>query len=426
MSVVRPARFNRDSELIAAVDIGASKAVCLIAHLAPSAGRRKVPEIIGVGRQGGAPSERSAAGVGAAETAVRGAVDAAERMAGDRIKSVSVAISGRRLHCRRVGVDLDIDGGRVTQEDLVDCLRQGAAAAAVDGCSAIHALPISYAVDGEDASGDPAGLAGSVLTAEILGVGARECDVSNIDAMIERCGLTLDDLVAAPLAAAEAVLVEDERDLGVILIDIGARSTDYAVFERGALVDCGGVALGGEHITRDIAHAFGAPLREAERVKTLFGAALIGVGDEHKLVDFPQLGDESDIIRVSRAELSAVITPRLEEIFELTAKRLPGDARSRLCVRRAVLTGGASLLVGARETAERVLSLKARLGRPTALAGAPDAATSPQFSVAAGLIHLAAEQSLKRRNAAFARRASPPMSAHGMFAGVGQWLKENF
>ncbi|MEX0645163.1 MAG: cell division FtsA domain-containing protein [Parvularculaceae bacterium] len=230
--------------------------------------------------------------------------------------------------------------------------------------------------------------------------------------------------MAAPLAAAEAVLVEDERDLGVILIDIGARSTDYAVFERGALVDCGGIALGGEHITRDIAHAFGAPLREAERVKTLFGAALIGVGDEHKLVDFPQLGDEGDVIRVSRAELSMVITPRLEEIFELTAKRLPVDSRSRFGVRRAVLTGGASLLIGARETAERVLSLKARLGRPTSLAGAPDAATSPQFSVAAGLIHLAAEQSMKRREAAYSRRSVAP--AQGVFAGVGAWLKENF
>ncbi|MEX0645162.1 MAG: cell division protein FtsA [Parvularculaceae bacterium] len=189
MVIVRPARFHRESELIAAVDIGASKAVCLIAHLAPSAGRRKVPEIIGVGRQGDAPSERGANLIGAAETAVRAAVDAAERMAGDRIKGVTVAIGGRRLHCRRLGVDLDIDGGRVTQEDLVDCLRQGAAAAAVDGSAAIHALPISYAVDGEDASEDPAGLAGSVLTAEILGVGARESDVSNIEAMIERCGL---------------------------------------------------------------------------------------------------------------------------------------------------------------------------------------------------------------------------------------------
>ncbi|MGE0409050.1 MAG: cell division protein FtsA [Amphiplicatus sp.] len=421
MVVIRPARFHREGELIAALDIGASKAVCLIAHLAPFAGRKKTPEIVGVGRQGGAPSER---GVHATEGAIRAAVDAAERMAGERIKGVTVGIGGRRLVCRRLGVDLDV-GARVTEEDLVDCLRQGAAAAADDDHAAIHALPIVYSVDGEETD-EPVGGAGSVLTAELLGVSARKRDVANIDALIERCGLKLDDLVAAPLAAAEAVLVEDERDLGVLLIDIGARATDFAVYERGALTACGGIPLGGEHVTRDIAHAFGAPLREAERVKTLYGAALIGAGDEHRLVDFPQLGDETDIMRVSRAELSAVITPRLEEILELTAKKIPSNSRSRLGVRRAVLTGGGSLLVGARETAERVLSMRARLARPTALSGAPDAATSPQFSVAAGLIHLAAEQRARRREAAFARRPVRAVSAGGVFANVGAWLRENF
>jgi cell division protein FtsA len=423
MSVMRTARLHKDSELIAAADIGASKVVCLIAHLAPAAGRRKTPEIIGVGRHGSNDGEDGK--VAATESALRAAVDAAERMAGERIKGVHAAIGGRKLQCRRLGVDLDIEGGSVTDEDLVDCLRQGAAAAAADGCAAIHALPIGYAVDGDDARDDPVGLAGNLLTAEMLGVGARESHVANIQSLVERCGLRLDDLVAAPLAAAEAVLVEDERDLGVVLIDIGARSTDYAVFERGALVGCGGVKLGGDHITRDIAKLFGAPVREAERVKTLYGAALVCADDEHRLVDFPQLGDESDVVRVSRAELSAVITPRLEEILEMTRDRLDADARSRHGVRRIVLTGGGSLLIGARETAERVLSMKARLGRPNSLAGAPDAATSPQFAVCAGLIQLAAKRKVERDGA---RRSPAPVRAAsaGVFSGVGQWLRENF
>ncbi|MBI1366745.1 MAG: cell division protein FtsA [Alphaproteobacteria bacterium] len=426
MAVIRPAKFSKDSELIAAIDIGASKAVCLIARLAPSRGRTRVPEIIGVGRFGEAVGERAQANAQSAETALRGAVDAAERMAGERIRGVTAAMSGRRLACRRIGVDLDIEGGRVTQEDITDCMRQGAAAAAVDGAAPVHALPISYAIDGEDSMGDPTGLAGSTLTAEILGVSARERHVVNLEALIERCGLKLDDLVAAPLAAAEAVLVEDERELGAILLDIGARSTDFAVFERGALVACGGVPLGGEHVTRDIAHAFGAPLKDAERIKTLYGAALIGAGDENKLVNVPQLGDEDEFVKVSRAELSAVIAPRLEEIFELAAERLPSDARARHGVRRLILTGGGSLLVGAREMAERVLKMKTRLGRPAGLAGAPDAATAPQFSVCAGLIQLAVKQKAERADLAAACRPPVRATQGGLLAGVGQWLRENF
>ncbi|HXI86755.1 MAG TPA: cell division FtsA domain-containing protein, partial [Parvularculaceae bacterium] len=224
----------------------------------------------------------------------------------------------------------------------------------------------------------------------------------------------------------EAVLVEDERELGAILLDIGARTTDYAVFERGALVACGGVPLGGEHVTRDIAHAFGAPLKDAERIKTLYGAALTGAGDENKLVDIPQLGGEGEVMRISRAELCAVITPRLEEVFELAAEKLPSDSRAMHGVRRLILTGGGSLLIGARETAERILKMKTRLGRPTGLAGAPDAATAPQFAVCAGLIQLAAKQKEERIDP----RATPiaPMRAAGggLLAGVGQWLKENF
>lgn len=426
MAVIRPAKFSKDSELIAAIDIGASKAVCLIARLAPSRGRTRVPEIIGVGRFGEAVGERAQANAQSAETALRGAVDAAERMAGERIRGVTAAMSGRRLACRQIGVDLDIEGGRVTQEDITDCMRQGAAAAAVDGAAPVHALPISYAIDGEDSMGDPTGLAGSTLTAEILGVSARERHVVNLEALIERCGLKLDDLVAAPLAAAEAVLVEDERELGAILLDIGARSTDFAVFERGALVACGGVPLGGEHVTRDIAHAFGAPLKDAERIKTLYGAALIGAGDENKLVNVPQLGDEDEFVKVSRAELSAVIAPRLEEIFELAAERLPSDARARHGVRRLILTGGGSLLVGAREMAERVLKMKTRLGRPAGLAGAPDAATAPQFSVCAGLIQLAVKQKAERADLAAACRPPVRTTQGGLLAGVGQWLRENF
>lgn len=425
MRTARATKAHKDGELIAAIDVGASRAACLIAYLSPTGGGEATAEIIGAGRQGAGQRKRSVSKAHSAENALRGAVEAAERLAGERVKAVHAAVGGRFLYCRRIGVDLEIAGGSVAKEDVADCLRQGAEIAAPDGFKRLHALPISYAIDGEDAGVDPIGFAGDVLTAEVLGVGVRESHFANLEAIAERCGLRIENSVAAPFAAGEAVLYDDEKELGVVLIDIGAASTDFAVYERGALIACGGSPLGGDHITRDIAQIFGAPLKHAERVKTLYGSALAGAGDEHKLVDIEQIGASHEVLRAPRAEISAVIAPRLEEIFEMTEKRLPTDASARHRVRRVVLTGGGSLLVGARETAENVLGMKARLGRPTPLAGSPDAASGPQFSVCAGLIQLAAKQ----KSANQVSTIKPPLrriAGGGVFGNVGHWLRENF
>lgn len=397
----------------------------MLARLVPGADGAKTPEIIGVGMQGAAAPQ---AGIGngsdLADFALRAAVDAAERMAGERVRDVCAAVPGRALLCRRVGVELPIESGRVAREDVVECLAETARAAAPHGFRALHALPIGYTVDGEDAGADPVGLAGANLDADMLGVGGRENSLANLESLIQRCGLRVEDAFAAPLAAAEATLLDDEKELGVVLIDLGARSTNYAVYLRGALVDCGGAPVGGDHVTRDIAAAFGAPLADAERAKTLYGAAFLGAREEQALLDLRQLGDDGEI-RVSRAELAAVIAPRMEEIFELTLQRLSTEGRDRRSARRLVLTGGGSLLVGARETAERVLGMRARLGRPAAMPGAPDAATAPQFSVCAGLIQLATKQRT-RRDRASARAEQQRPAAGGVLASVGQWLRDNF
>ncbi|MEQ1929909.1 MAG: cell division protein FtsA [Parvularculaceae bacterium] len=414
---------SRDSNLVAAVDVGASKAACLIARIALTEEGARSVEIVGAGLHGASGADRASPAAG--ENALRAAVDAAERMAGGRVNSVYSAVNGRHLLCRRIGAAVDLVDGRVSQEDIEECLKSGLEAAAAEGSAALHASPIRFLIDGEETGFSPVGLAGAVLTAEILGVGAREAQLLNADALIERCGLKVERRFPAPAAAAEAVLIDDEKELGCILIDIGAASTGFAVYERGALIDCGGARLGGDHITRDLAQIFGAELAHAERVKTLYGSALAGIGDEHKLVDFPQLGDVEDIHRVSRAEVSSVITPRLEEMFEKASERLSKEARF-IGVRRAVLTGGGSLLIGARETAERMLGVKARLGRPSPLAGSPDAATAPQFSVCVGLIELAAAARADRTRQRSSNARPARRTPGGLAASVGGWLKDNF
>jgi len=418
---------SRDRGLIAAVDIGGSKAACVIARLTPVFDGEVEPDVIGVGQHGGVCRDKRPD----IESSLRAAVEAAERMAGERIRRVSVAVPGRSVGCRRIAVDLDVSGGVVTQDDVEECLTQGAAAAAPEGSTPLSSSRIRFLVDGEPVD-EPAGLAGGVLAAEMLGLSVRDSYAENVEALLGRCGLELDELIVGPAAAGDIVLIDDEKELGVILIDIGAKSTDFALYEKGALVACGAVPLGGDHITRDIAQIFGSPIAKAERIKTLFGSALSSAGDEHRLVDFPQLGDEAEVARHSRAELAQVIAPRFEEIIELTLDALPKSGSARRSIRRAVLTGGGSLLVGARETAERIVGVKTRLGRPAALSGAPEAATAPQFATAVGVIQSAARLRTVAGKPAFAIGSTPVSSRQkqsavgGVIGNVGAWLRSNF
>lgn len=421
---LRPAR---DRGLVAAIDIGGSKVACVIAQLTPVFNGEVEPDVVGVGQHGGVCRNKRPD----VEASLRAAVEAAERMAGERIRRVYVAASGRSLGSRRIAVDLDISGGVVTEDDVEECLAQGSAAAAPEGATPLYASKIRFLVDGEPAD-DPIGLSGGVLGAEMLGLSVRDSYAENIEALVGRCGLEVEGLIAGPSAAADSVLIDDEKDLGVIMIDIGAKSTDFALYERGALLACGGIAVGGDHITRDIAQIFGSPIAKAERLKTLYGSVLTGAGDEHRFVDFPQLGDENEVARHSRTELAQVIAPRFEEILELTLAALPQSAAARRAIRRAVLTGGGSLIVGARESAERVIGVKTRLGRPAPLAGAPETATAPQFAAVVGVIQAAAHgrtpnaRAARGHGAGTGGGAAGARALGGVFGNVGAWLRSNF
>ena len=427
-SNVRPLRRKpRDNRVVAAIDLGASKVACFIAALTSDGDDEFGAEVIGVGCCGLPPRAATGRYVDNLEASLRRAVELAERMAGVEISSAHVAAPGRLMRARRIGVDLEIADGVVTQEDVDDAIREGASLAAPPDCVALSASPIAYRIDGEASYGDPVGRPGALLSAELLGLSVRQSAIDNLSAIVERCGLGAAEIAPAPVAAAESCLIEDEKELGVVLIDIGAASTGFAVYDDGALVDCGGVSIGGGHITRDIAQIFGAPVSDAERIKTLHGAALIGPGDEHRFVDFPRLGDGADPSRASRADLCEVIIPRMEEIFELVAEKLPGDARARTSLRRAVITGGGSLLVGAREIAEKTLAMKTRIGRPLSIIGAPEAGAAPGFSVCAGLIMKAAANPPARKFFLGGDRQSRHAeSKSAVFGDAGRWLRAKF
>jgi len=396
----------RDGALVAALDIGAAKTVCFIARVV-SAGNGMIDcDIIGAGHFGsqlptGGADHQSFAH---RERAIRCAVETAEQMAGERIHEIHIAVPGRALRCRRVAVELEIAGGFVTADDVVDSLIEGSKLINPEGDQTLHTVPIGYRLDGEDMGPDPRGFRCSVLTTQMLGVSASENVISNLTALIEASGLKAASFIAAPMAAADTILVDDEKELGVLTIDIGSDGLAYGVHRDGRLTACGGCAPGARHISRDIAQIFSTPIDHAERQKILHGTVLASSSDDHRFVDFVPIANEgagaglgqgqgaSDKHCVSRAEMAAVITARMEEIYETLLDKIIQEQGSINPLRRVVLTGGGSQLEGVREHAEKIFGMKARLGRPATIEGAPEALCGPAFSVCAGTLHHAASR----------------------------------
>lgn len=396
-------KLPRDGDIVAVLDIGAAKSVCFIARVTPVADGSVDADIIGAGHYGARPQTqhhdknymaaqeqgaplRQSGSLAAREKAVRAAVEAAETLAGERISEVHICVPGHALQSRHVGVDLDIAGGFVTGDDIADSLSEGAGLLTPEGAVCLHALPTGYMIDGDDVGTDPRGLRGSVLTTRMLGIHASENTLANLESVVENAGLCVASWVAAPLACARSVLVDDEKELGVLVIDFGAHGISYTVYHDGRPTGCGGISPGAGYVTRDIAQCFSTPIAHAERQKILHGTLLNSAGDEHRFVDMLPIVAGDAKTRVSRADLTSVITPRIEEIYENLIQKIINDGANLSDLRRVVITGGGSQLEGLREHAERIFAMKARLGRPLDIAGAPEALTGPAFSVSAGAI----------------------------------------
>lgn len=424
----RSAAYAGGGALIAALDIGASKVACFIARAEYGGDEALSVDVVGVGHHVHAAGSRSAGDglieIGATDRAIRAALDSAERMSGERVRRVYAALGGRYLRCRRLRVDLELDGHMVTEDDVGAAVSHGASAAVEEGWTSLHSAPVLFSVDGAGGVRDPRGLAAETLGAELLSVTARTSAVRNLTACAQGSHVDLTAVAPGPYAAALATLVDDEKELGVLCLDMGARTTGLAVMERGALVHCSGVPLGGAHVTADIARILGVPIAEAERLKTLYGSAICA-GDDAITVDAPQLGETGERVRASRGEIAAVIAPRLEETFEHVRDQVAAAGLNRGVVRRVVLTGGASQLPGAIQTAERILGMSARLGRPLVLAGAPAAAGGPAFSVCAGIVLHAARERVEG-GAIQQRRRRARRTSTGGFGRVGEWLRERF
>ncbi len=426
---------SRKSATLSILDIGTSKVVCLIAELSPAEtnerlrGRTHVARIIGIGHQrslglkGGAIVDLESA-----ERAIRAAVDAAERMAKVEVQSVIVNLTGGRIGSQHYAASVDLRSGSVGDSDVKRVLATAATHALRPGKAVLHALPTGYALDGVPGVLDPRGLIGGKLSVDMHVVASEAAAARNVMLAVERCHLEVEAVVATPYASGLSVLVDDESEMGVVLVDLGGGSTSLGVFSGGHLVHADAIAVGGNHITMDVARGLSTRVSAAERLKTLHGSCISSASDERDMIAVPQVDDDERDMpnHLAKSHLVRIIKPRVEEILELVRDRLNNAGFSAQAGRRVVLTGGACQLTGLPEVARRILGGQVRTGRPLGIKGLPEAGKGPAFAAAVGLLvypQVAHVEHFEPRAAG----GRPLMTGtDGYFSRVGRWLKDSF
>lgn len=415
----RPPPIPRRAPVIAALDIGTSKVVCLIAT-GDDRGRTR---LLGIGHQ---RSRGIKAGMvidaDAAEQSVRAAVGQAERMAGVTMEQVSLAVSCGRLKSHRFVARAPTETGFASDADVARVLEGGESYATRGARTLVQFHTEAWHLDGAEAVADPRGMAGSELAADLVAVTADDGALQNVLAVVERCYLEPHQLAATPFASAMAVTTADERNLGVLVIDIGAGVTSMAAFVGGELVLAEVIPVGAHLITFDLARRLVTPVTEAERIKTLYGTMVTAQSDEHEAFTYPLAGEEDGATyQTTKARLTDIIRPRVGQILGLVRERLAENGASAYAGEKIVVTGGASQLLGISEFISNQMGRPVRIGRPTALPALPAAFSGPQFATIAGMAIACVAQDTGIGS--YRDRGGP---SRGYLGRVGSWLKAGF
>jgi len=416
----------KPGSVIAALDVGSSKIACFIARILNEEGDM---EVVGVGHQSSKGIKNgSVIDLNKAEDAIRQTVHAAESMAaktmkGYPLRDIVLSVPSVHTFSHAVDVDVQILGQEVTDNDIKRALAKAQTQINDNERELIHTIPVGYTLDNKPGIQDPKGMVGQQLGVEIHMVDGELGALKNLATCAERSHLDISGLCCAPYAAGLSNLVEDEMELGCTIIDMGGGTTSFAVFQQNRLLYAGAIPVGGQNVTSDIAQGLATPLIEAERIKTLYGSAIAASRDEHEFVDVPPLGesDGNQVNHVPRSLLVNIIQARLEETFEMVAQNLKDSGLSESVGRRLILTGGASLLPGTADLAQRILNKQVRLGQPISFPGLPDATSGPAFSVATGLLHYISKRSheMPTEIAMHAEKGS-------LWTRVQHWIKENW
>jgi cell division protein FtsA len=381
-------RYKDTRELIVGLDIGTSKIIAIVAEVTPDGEL----DVIGMGSH---PSRGLKKGVvvniESTVSAIQRALEEAELMADCKIREVYTGIAGSHIKSFNSHGMVPIRDKEVTQLDVDKVIETARAVNIPTDQQILHILPQEYLVDGQEDVREPLGMSGVRLEVKVHIVTGAVSAAQNIIKCVRRCGLEVRDLVLQPLASALAVLTEDEKDLGVALVDIGGGTTDIAIFTQGAIRHTAVIPIAGDQITNDIALALRTPLKDAEDIKIAHGCALRQLAGAHDMVEVPGVGERGPR-QLSRQTLAEVIGPRVVELYELVQAELRRSGFEELMRSGIVITGGSAAMQGMVDLGEEVFHMPVRLGLPQYNGGLSEMMRNPRYATGVGLLLAGVDQ----------------------------------
>ncbi len=373
---------KESKNLIVGLDIGTSKIAAIVAEMRPEGGF----EVIGMGSS---PSRGLKKGVvvniESTVNAIQRALEEAELMADCKIRDVWTGIAGSHIRSFNSHGMVAIKDREVAQSDVDRVVETAKAIPIPADQQILHVLNQEFVIDGQEDVREPLGMSGVRLEVKVHIVTGAVSAAQNIMKCVRRCGLEVNELILQPLASAMAILSEDEKDLGVCLVDIGGGTSDIAVFTQGAIRHTAVIPIAGDQITNDIAMALRTPTKEAEEIKRRYGCALRELADPQEMVEVPGVGERSSK-KMSRQTLAEVIEPRVEELYSLVQAELRRSGFEELLSSGIVITGGSAAMQGMVELGEEVFHMPVRLGLPSYAGGLSEVIRNPRYSTGVGLL----------------------------------------
>lgn len=411
------AKKPANKDLLVGIDIGTSKVVTLVGEVA---GDGKL-NIIGFGSH---PSQGLKRGVvvniESTVQSIQRSVEDAERMAGCEIFSAYTGIAGSHIRGINSHGMVAIREQEVSNTDVERVIEAAKAIAIPADQRILHVLAQEFIIDNQDSIREPVGMSGVRLEAKVHIVTGAVSAAQNIVKCMSRCGLTTSDIVLEQFASSQSILNDDEKELGVCMIDIGGGTSDIAIFTNGAIRHTAIIPIAGDQVTNDIAIALRTPTRNAEEIKIKYGCALQDLVESSLMLDIPTIGDRAGR-RIPGRGLAEVVEARYEELFTLAANELHRSGLHEYLAAGIVLTGGASQIAGAQELAERIFKMPVRVGKPHDISGLPDIVHNPIYATGVGLLVYGMRQRLHQHEAV----VNQP-SIKSMWSRMKNWFQGNF
>jgi cell division protein FtsA len=409
----------QDKRMIVGLDIGTSKVVAIVGEIGPEG----EIEVVGIGSN---PSRGMKKGVvvniESTVQSIQRAVEEAELMAGCQIHSVYVGIAGSHIRSLNSHGIVAIKDREVYSPDLERVIDAAQAVAIPADQKILHILPQEYVIDNQEGIKEPLGMSGVRLEAKVHLVTCAVNAAQNIEKCIRRCGLDVEEIILEQLASSYSVLTDDERELGVCLVDVGGGTTDIAIFTEGSIRHTGVIPIAGDQVTNDIAMALRTPTQHAEEIKIKYACALTQLAGADETIKVPSVGDRPPR-DLSRQSLAEVVEPRYDELFTLVQAELRRSGFEDMVPAGIVLTGGTSKMEGVVELAEEIFHMPVRVGYPQSVQGLTDILRNPIYATSVGLLQYGMEHQDEAGSVAAGKSGG---STESLLSRVRAWLQSNF